>query len=139
MICEIGKYYSKNFLFSFRIFYIFIVMKLISSILIIHILLLTVAPAISGMSFFQKKMHCNKSCCSTDNVGSRTHRSKQNRDCCKNGICNPFMACCNCSALTVQVKHISSPFTYLNQQFNIETKVFSSNFLSDAWNPPKLI
>lgn len=131
--------FSYGFLLIFRNCFIFKIMKSLSFILIFHVLFLTIAPTMSNVSFFQKRMHCNKSCCSSDGEKSNTHHSKQNKDCCKNGICNPFMACCNCFALTIQSKHISSPFTYLNRQFNIEMKVFSSNFLSDTWNPPKLI
>lgn len=99
---------------------------------------MTAYPALANSSLFNSNSHCSKSCCSSDK-STENHKQPNHNDCCKNGACNPFMICCNCSALVVQIKQMHVPFAYLSKNFNIETQVFTSNFLPDTWHPPKVV
>ncbi len=99
---------------------------------------MTAYPALANASLFKSNSHCSKSCCSSDK-STENHKQPNHNDCCKNGACNPFMICCNCSALVVQIKQMHVPFAYLSKNFNIETQVFTSNFLPDTWHPPKVV
>jgi len=108
-------------------------MKLLATILSIHILFLTVTPAFpKAISAAMETADCKKSCCSNEHDAKKT----TDTDCCN--ICNPFMVCCNCSALTNQAQQIIVPFVYSNQKFNISSETNKSDFSSDAWNPPKM-
>lgn len=125
-------------LFFLNEWFIFNKMKLLSYILILHVLLLSAAPAWANVHFFKPGSHCTKSCCSSENCTEKHKSSKQN-NCCKNGACNPFMICCNCYALTVQMSRIHVPFVYIPNYLIIRNQVFNSNFSSDTWHPPKAV
>jgi|SRR6185437_3860740 len=108
-------------------------MKVLSIIFVIHILFLTIAPALSMTpGSFEQKQCKKKSCCNTN---KETKNSTQKKDCCSS--CNAFMACCNGYALNSEPQNIFAPFVYSNQGFIIITENNDSDFLSDAWNPPK--
>jgi hypothetical protein len=110
-------------------------MRLLSIILSFHILFLTINPVLSSTPVSSEVEQCDESCCSTSKEKQKS--DKQSNDCC-NSICNPFMICCNCNALTNQAQHISAPFIYSNQKFIIVSETNNFDFLSDAWNPPKM-
>lgn len=106
-------------------------MRIFSTILLLNILLLTIAPQLSIPSFFNHKKLTHKSCCSN-------HKKKEGKmnDCCRYA-CNPFMACCNCSALVTSYPGITVPFHYSNWSYKIYSETWFPGFLSKAWNPPK--
>lgn len=112
-------------------------MKLLSIILCLHVLFLTVAPALSMTFVSVENKECKKSCCSSEKDTQKP--TKQNNDCCNDDACNPFMICCNCFALITQPQDVTVPFTYINQKFNVLSETNNSDFLSDAWNPPKVV
>ena len=110
-------------------------MRLLSIILSIHVLFLTASPALSVTFVSAENNECKKSCCSSEKETQKS--TEQNNDCCN--VCNPFMICCNCFALITQPQDISVPFIYVNQKFNLLSETNNSDFLSDAWNPPKVV
>jgi hypothetical protein len=108
-------------------------MKLLATILSVYILFLTVVPlSLKAAPISTKTMDCKKSCCSNE------HDTKKpaNKDCCN--ICNPFMVCCNCAALTNQAQRLIVPFVYSTQKFTTLSETDKLDFSSDAWNPPKV-
>jgi hypothetical protein len=112
--------------------YLYYRMRVLSAILIVHILFLTIAPVLP-FSRVQKK-ECRVSCC------SQKEDQKSDKDdsngCCKY-ICNPFMICCKCAAVTGQVQNLTAPFTYANNKFCLLAEFSLPGFIPDAWNPPK--
>lgn len=111
-------------------------MRLFSIILSLHVLFLTIAPALSMTFVSVENKECNDDCCSSEKESQEP--VKQN-DGCRNTVCNPFMMCCNCFALITQPQDVSVPFTYINQKFSKLSETNNSDFLSDAWNPPKAV
>ncbi len=113
-------------------------MRLFSTILVTYILLLTAAPSLS-MVYRSHAEHCKKSCChSEQNQKQSDPTSQQNKGCCNNGVCNPFMSCCNCYALTAKLQVLRS-LAYTNQKYTALTENPNSVFLSEAWHPPKTV
>jgi hypothetical protein len=108
-------------------------MKLVSLILSIHVLFLTISPAMASSCFFLNN-NCTKSCCSI-NKENNTHLQK---NCCKNGICNPFMICCNYSALIVYIKKVMLYSTYLKKQYNLKREMITFAYTADTWHPPEI-
>lgn len=58
-------------------------------------------------------------------------------DCCRYA-CNPFMACCNCSALIATYSGVTVPFYYTASSYKTYSENHYSGFQSKAWNPPKM-
>ncbi len=110
-------------------------MKLLSFILSIQVLFLTSVSTISILVNSLKKSNHIESCCS---VSIKNTDYKQTKGC-KNGICNPFTACCSSFTLAVPKMMLIPQFTYLNKKFYLKVQVFQSDFSSDAWNPPKRV
>ena len=111
-------------------------MKLFSILLGIHVLLLTAVPSLPMVITTIEAVPCKKSCCQTKEPKAPTNQ--QNKDC-SSGLCNPFMSCCNISALTAQLQKLSIPSEYSNQDFISPIEKPSADFLSDAWHPPKVV
>jgi hypothetical protein len=111
-------------------------MRILSTILVFHILFLTVAPAIAITSASVEKKQCEKSCCSTPKETKQSN--EQSGDCC-NTACNPFMVCCNCNAVVSQKQTISAPvFLSDKKHFSIISKN-GYDYIAKAWNPPKTV
>jgi hypothetical protein len=107
-------------------------MRILSTILVFHVLFLTITPTLPVMFGF--KEHCKKSCC----VVKQKKQNQSNKGCCNNGSCNPFMVCCNSYALIVDIQTFFSPLNYSNKKFDATITICNSAFLSDAWHPPKI-
>lgn len=58
-------------------------------------------------------------------------------DCCRYA-CNPFMACCNCSAEITTYAGLTAPFRYSDSSYKTYTETNLPGFFSKAWNPPKI-
>ena len=115
-------------------------MKFTCSILSIYILFLTLAPSLPMVFASRDSEHCKKSCCLADKRTQKSNCPKnQQSGNCNNGICNPFMSCCNCYALTMQPHALSASSTGSNQKFNFIPERTYSNYLSDTWHPPKTV
>jgi len=105
-------------------------MKVFTLILSISILFLTVAPSLPIM-FSSGVAHCQMSCCA--------HEGKKSlpKEC--NGMGNPFMSCCNIFALTTEPTGLYTPISSSNQNFSSPIEQSCTDFLSDAWHPPKIV
>jgi hypothetical protein len=112
-------------------------MKILSVIFSIHILFLTIAPALPLVFNAVKGESCKSSCCTEHKQQKQNH--SQDNNCCNNGICNPFMSCCNGYALLTHQKGLSPYFAYLNQKFQVLSETLNTGFSSDAWHPPKIV
>ena len=113
-------------------------MKILSVILSIHILLLTAAPSLSMVYRSAKTEHCKKTCCHSKKEKKQSSSSQENKGCCNNGVCNPFMSCCNCYALTSKLQ-ILPCLAFANHKFYSISENSASDFLSDAWHPPRAV
>ena len=113
-------------------------MKLLSLIFSIHVLFLTVAPSLPVVFRSTEKVSCKSSCCSKQKKKQKQDQSEQNKGCSNNGICNPFMSCCNCHTLISKLHFVPS-LIYTDQIFEEITENPNSDFLSDAWHPPKIV
>lgn len=113
-------------------------MKLLSTILLTYILLLTAIPSVVSAKIGNAE-HCKKSCChSGKKQNGNKPASDHNKGCCNNGICNPFMSCCKCDALVSKLQ-ISPSLSYITRKFGLLAETPNSVFLSDIWHPPKVV
>ncbi len=112
-------------------------MKTVAIFLSAYILLLTAMPAIPFLFNSKEKMQCKSSCCLMNEKQQKSLPSKKQSKDCGNDVCNPFMSCCNCYALTKDQLHFSAPFVYAQQKFSSIVENSDSDFLSNAWHPPK--
>lgn len=109
-------------------------MKFTSGILVICILILSIVPALPATISL---LNSEKTCClAKTHTNSSSHTEKHDKNCCHNA-CNPFMSCCNCYAMIEQYQSMSSPILHFIQTYSPLQQNFHSNFLSNAWNPPK--
>jgi len=110
-------------------------MRYLSCILSLYILFLTVSPVLLvAKEVNTKTVHCGKSCCSDQ---AQKKGNEEGNDCCKT-LCNPFMVCCNCPALTPQVKPFAVSFVYSERKYCCLNETFSFSYQSDCWHPPKM-
>lgn len=110
-------------------------MKIFSTIFVTYIFLLTTAPSVAMVvSSFTE--NCNSNCCSKKQQPNKP--AQEQEGCCNNGAVNPFMSCCNGSALTAN-QHFFPSLVSTNQKFRALTENLNSVFLADAWHPPKTV
>lgn len=110
-------------------------MRALSIILTFHILFLTISPVFPNFFTSFENTECTESgCCSKK--GKIDDSCPTNKDC-GMSICNPFMICCNCHALTPQINQFSAPFVYTAQKYCCINETFYSNYQTDCWHPPK--
>lgn len=105
-------------------------MKLIATILLLTISILTVAPVSQMYSSIEQ---CNEDCCSNDIEEQKVP------DCCPN-ICNPFQICSCCVALPLDNNGFQFNL-YLTETKNRSTadKFILSDFTKDCWQPPEIV
>lgn len=112
-------------------------MKLLSTILTLHILFLTVSPAFPNFFASSKNSECTESnCCSEKECADDT--CPTNKDCSMT-ICNPFMVCCNCNAVVSQKQVISAPISFSDEKHFSTISENGFDYMAEAWNPPKTI
>lgn len=106
-------------------------MKLIVTILLLTISILTVAPV---SEIYSSNEQCNEGCCSNDNS-----EGQKGPDCCP-GICNPFQICSCCVALPLDNNGFQFNL-YLTEIKNKSTadKFILSDFTKDCWQPPETV
>jgi hypothetical protein len=110
-------------------------MRFASPILAIFVLFLAVAPSLSLVAKLISAEECKKSCCSHSEQKSSQKENKSD-NCCKD-FCNPFLSCCNGSALVSESYYLPSKAKYSDQHFTDFKQNPYSAYIADAWNPPK--
>lgn len=111
-------------------------MKLLATILLLTISILTVAPV---SQIYSENEQCSENCCSNDE-NTQNSTDQNGPDCCPTGICNPFQVCACC--VTLPTDNISFQFNpYLTPTKNRPTadKFDLSEFTKDCWQPPETI
>ncbi len=117
-------------------------MKIICLLLSFYVFLLVGAPF---LTFFQSaettNEECHQPCCSA-NSGCNNEKNRDAKkddtksdNCCK-ALCNPFMNCCNCHALTPQMSSFSVPISYTEWQYCCFQPSIREGYCSDCWQPP---
>ena len=111
-------------------------MRALTSILTIYILLLTLSP--SFLSFYSSVSETctEESCCNEKECSDDTCPPNQD---CGMGICNPFMVCCNCNAVVSQKQGISVPVSISNKKYFPVPAGNCCGYITEAWNPPKVV
>jgi len=115
-------------------------MKFLTFILATFILLLAIKP---GVELLLVQVNTEQSCCSTpctsptDNAESQD--KNQDSDC-DGKACNPFQVCSSCVLLCLNLPFdfIPKPSVFLEKGFTYQS-VFTSQFASDFWQPPKIV
>ena len=111
-------------------------MKLLATIILLTISILTVAPVSQINS---ENEQCTEECCSNDN-DSQSSSDQKGPDCCPTGICNPFQICACC--VTIPTENISLQFNeFITETSNRPTadKFNLSDFANDCWQPPETV
>ncbi len=111
-------------------------MKFVATILFLIITFLTVAPIVS---LIPANTECSNNCSSADN-NENTCDEQNGRDCCPNGICNPFEVCTCCVTLPTENNKIKIA-VYQTALLNKQTAENSAltDFTADCWHPPKTV
>lgn len=107
-------------------------MKLLATILLLTISMLTVAPI---SQIYSPKEECSDDCCSSNNDNSQEQKGP---DCCPSGICNPFQICSCCA--TIPSENTGFQFKiYLTETKNrsMVDKFTLSDYTRDYWQPPE--
>lgn len=113
-------------------------MNFFKYILITYILFLTIKPGIEAISL---QVRTEQGCCSRHciPIQSNNHNQKKDND---EKSCNPFQVCSSSCFLHVAsipfFEIVSKPDISTQQYFFYQT-VFSSQFASDFWQPPKFV
>lgn len=112
-------------------------MKFLAYILTTYILFLVIKPGIVAISL---QTDTEQSCCGGQCAPIQSNDHNQKKDNSEKN-CNPFQVCNSC---LLQVASI--PFYKILPKHKISTKryffyksVFSSQFASDFWQPPKIV
>src|SRR5476649_2439711 len=122
---------TKNYL-NGREMRTFINMKQVAVILSFLILFLTVAPTLPVVFSSSKTTGCGMTCCAHE-------RQKSLPKGCPSGMGNPFMSCCSIFALTSHPHDVSELSLKSTCNFISPVKKSCSDFVSDAWHPPKFV
>lgn len=106
--------------------------KVISKILCL--VFITVVSFSSVQSSIQTDApECGEQCC------EQSSQNEDETDCCPTGICNPLLAC-NCCVYHQPDKISSIKLFATKIATNLTSDKFMlSDFISDCWNPPKVI
>lgn len=112
-------------------------MKFLAYILATYILFLAIKPGIEAISL---QTGTEQGCCGGEcsPVKSSDHNQKKENS---EKSCNPFQVCSSCLLQVASVpffKILPKPEISTKQYFSYKS-VFSSQFSSDFWQPPKFI
>ena len=115
-------------------------MKFLVFILATFILFLAVKPGVDLLSF-QKDTEqpcCDGQCSPTSN-NEKSQKQKQNNDC-GGKSCNPFQVCGSCVLVCVNFAFyfISKTSIFSKKGFTYQS-IFSTQYTSDFWQPPKIV
>lgn len=113
-------------------------MRILTTILTFHILLLTVFPSFSSVFISVEKSECTESDCCQKEKSADDDTCPDNKDCCMT-TCNPFMVCCNCNAVVSQKQIISTPVSFAEQKHFSFPSENGCDYTAEAWNPPKTV
>lgn len=112
-------------------------MKFVALILTMIVIFLSFKPGIDLvlMQNWAKQTCCAEVCAST-NQSSQEEENKE----CEGNSCNPFQVCGSCSLFCQSVAFEKSPTIQIStkRQF-LYSFTFSSLFIADFWQPPRLI
>lgn len=109
-------------------------MKLLSIALSIHIILLTLVPTMSIKDSLIVK--CSERSCCIDKPQPQ-NPSERNKGCDKD--CCLSIICCHYFAIISHSENITTPFVYVNHDFNNSSEASYINIFFEIWNPPKKI
>lgn len=107
-------------------------MKLLATILLLTVSILTVAPF---SQIYSTNEQCSKDCCSKN---SDNNDDQKGPSCCPTGICNPFQICSCC--VTIPSENINFQHNVCVTEINnrpTEDKFTLSDFTNDCWQPPE--
>ena len=115
-------------------------MKFLILIFATFIFFLAVKPGIDLISLLEdiEQSSCNDKC--TSNCNYDKSKDQNQDDDCDGKTCNPFQVCSSC-VLTC----LNFPFYYIPKSTVFPVKgftyhfVFTSQFVSDFWQPPKIV
>lgn len=113
-------------------------MKVTALIIAIYIFLLTIQPL---LSVFIDIKNCEAvECCSNKSYKNEQPQKKNNKSE-QHKQCNPFQVCGSCViySLTTQPLFASIKSEISTKQNFTYQFVFSSQFASDIWQPPKIV
>lgn len=109
-------------------------MKLLATILLLTISILTVAPI---SQIYSTNEQCAEDCCSND---TQNGEEQKGLDCCPTGICNPFQICACCVIIpTENICFQFNPYHIEIKNRPTVDKFNLSDFTKDCWQPPKTV
>jgi len=115
-------------------------MKSLTFILAIFILFLVVKPGMDLLSSQAVKelTSCGGQCAPTSDNDNSEDQNQDND--CGGKVCNPFQVCGSCVLvyLSLSFDYIPKPTTFSDKGFTYQF-VFTSQFASDFWQPPKIV
>jgi hypothetical protein len=107
-------------------------MKLLASILALHILMLVSVDTLMA-NYEVKKEH---SCCKVKN--EQNHKKDHKKNCCGKG-CNPFVSCCSMMGFIPQSQTLTFKKPLITKEkIALRSENVLSVFTGEAWNPPKV-
>lgn len=111
-------------------------MKITAYILALAISFLTFQPVMSRSCMSNSNYSVVHDCCK----GKHAHSSKRDsRNCCDNGVCNPF-AMCNCCAVNNSVRtHKFLLFSTVTKFDAYADDKFISSYSADCFHPPEIV
>lgn len=111
-------------------------MKYLSFLLASISFFLAVKPGVDLLSW---QTHTEQSCCGGTCAPGTEEESQEDRDC-HGKLCNPFQVCCSCALICMNMPYdgILKPGVLSEKGFTYHS-VFRSQFVSDFWQPPKIV
>lgn len=104
------------------------------------ILFLAIKPGIDLISFQEdtEQTCCDGQCLPTSDNSQSEKQAPGNS--CEGKFCNPFQVCSSCVllCLNVPLDFVSVPKIFSEKGFTYQS-IFTSQFASDFWQPPKIV
>ncbi|MFN5629086.1 MAG: hypothetical protein ACK48W_07350 [Bacteroidota bacterium] len=115
-------------------------MKFLVFILATFILFLAIKPGVDLLSFQEDAQQtcCDEQCSSTSQ-NEKSQNQTQDNDC-GGKSCNPFQVCGSCVLVCVNFAFyfISKASMFSKKGFTYQS-IFSTQYTSDFWQPPKIV
>lgn len=116
-----------------------ICMKILTYLITLTVIILSLKPAIDAIPFLSEKQQtfCSSAACKPifDNQDSDKESDKE-----ENGMCNPFQACGSCLLICVTTPFVLTPQSnFSTEEFFGYQSFFTSQLISDFWQPPKFV
>lgn len=113
-------------------------MKFLTFILAFSITFLAIEPGIESiLSQTETKQSCCGGQCTPNSENNRPYEENHEDDC-SGKLCNPFQVCSNCAldCNNLPIANLYKP-PYLERKGFSYKFAFTSQFISDFWQPPK--